>query len=203
MKTPTEDKFDRIIKKGFHEILRPIGFRKRGNNFYLQKAELGQIINIQKSIWYSKSHIHFTINVGVFLPEHWLGLYYNQGKDLPNFPPEVECLIKRRIGRLRNQNDTWYDVDIETDESSLVNEMNININKYILPFFEQLSSRENLVNAIQSDKLLVEPLNRLIVFGELKMNNNARVEYDYLLSNSSNIHFLETVKRYGQKYGLI
>ena len=33
MKTPTEVKFDKIVKVGFHEVLKPLGFKKKGNNF--------------------------------------------------------------------------------------------------------------------------------------------------------------------------
>lgn len=58
MKTSIEVKFDNIIKQGLHEVLKSKGFRRKNNNFYLQLPELGQIINIQKSSYYSKDHIH-------------------------------------------------------------------------------------------------------------------------------------------------
>lgn len=48
MKTVTQEKFEKIIKQGFQEILKSLGFKKKTNNFYLQLEELGQIINIQK-----------------------------------------------------------------------------------------------------------------------------------------------------------
>ncbi|WP_416171449.1 DUF4304 domain-containing protein [Algoriphagus boritolerans] len=48
MKTGTEIKFNKVIKDGFHDVLKPLGFKKKANNFYLQRQELGQIINIQK-----------------------------------------------------------------------------------------------------------------------------------------------------------
>lgn len=65
MKTAAETIFDRIIKEGFQEYLKPLGFKKKGNNFYLQLPDVGQIINIQKSMYYSKSQIEFTINTGI------------------------------------------------------------------------------------------------------------------------------------------
>ena len=64
MKTITEQNFDVIIKDCFQAILKPLGFKKKGNNFYRQLQDLGQIINIQKSSFYSKDHILFTINIG-------------------------------------------------------------------------------------------------------------------------------------------
>ncbi|WP_409050306.1 DUF4304 domain-containing protein [Sphingobacterium sp. 2149] len=49
MKTETQEKFDRIIKESFIEILKPLGFKKKANNFYLPLEKIGHIINIQKS----------------------------------------------------------------------------------------------------------------------------------------------------------
>jgi hypothetical protein len=54
MKTVSGIKFDRIIKEGFHELLKPMGFKKKANNFYL---------------------IRFTINTGIFVPEFWVVFY--------------------------------------------------------------------------------------------------------------------------------
>ena len=51
MKTVSQIKFDSVIKEGFQELLKPLGFKKKANNFYLQLDSLGQIINVQKSRW--------------------------------------------------------------------------------------------------------------------------------------------------------
>ncbi|GAA4425347.1 hypothetical protein GCM10023188_06190 [Pontibacter saemangeumensis] len=202
MKTPTEVKFDKVVKVGFHEVLKPLGFKKKGNNFYLQLENLGQIINIQKSSYYSKDHINFTINTGIFLPEYWKGLFYNQDKEVPSFPTEPECLIRKRIGELRNQNDTWYDIDDNTEESQLISEMRANLENFILPYFNQLNTKEALLDFLNSEKLIVAPLAKLIVYGESKQLDRAKAEYTGTLSEIKNPHFLETVREYGQKYGL-
>jgi hypothetical protein len=202
MKTATEIKFDKVIKDGFHEVLNPLGFKKKANNFYLRREELGQIINIQKSSFYSKDHINFTINTGLFLPEHWTGLIYNEGKEIPTFPTEPECLIRKRIGELRNQHDTWYDIDEKTDESTLIVEMRSNLSKYILPYFERTKTKGDFLNLLDNEKLLLAPLGKLIVYAELKQFDKAKTEYVTILKEKTNPYFLETVKEYGQKYGL-
>jgi hypothetical protein len=74
MKTISELKFDKIIKDGFHEILKPLGFKKKANNFYLKLDTLGQIINVQKSAWGNKNNIDFTINTGIFVPKYCMTL---------------------------------------------------------------------------------------------------------------------------------
>ena len=202
MKTPAEIKFDKIIKEGFHEILKPLGFKKKGNNFYIARQDLGQIINIQKSSFYSKEHIRFTINTGLFLPEYWQGLYYNEGKEVPVFPTEPECLIRNRIGALKKQHDTWYDVKEHTDEGKLILEMRLNIENYILPYFERINSKDAFVNALETEKLILAPLGRLIVYAELKQFDKAEKEYKIILAEKTNPSFLEIVKEYAQKYGL-
>jgi len=202
MKTLTEIKFDQIIKNGFHDILKPLGFKKKANSFYLKRYDLGQIINIQKSSFYSKDNIHFTINTGIFVPEYWAGLYYNIGKELPIFPTEPECLIRQRIGELRNQNDTWYDVNETTEENGVIIEMRINLEKYILPYFEQTKTKEGFLEMLDKNELPLNPLGKLVIYGELKQILKVRIEYDKLLRESTNSHFIQTVKDYGMKYGL-
>lgn len=70
MKTIAEQKFDSIINDSFKALINPLGFKKKGNNFYRQLPEFGQIVNVQKSMFYSKENIHFTINTGLFIPEY-------------------------------------------------------------------------------------------------------------------------------------
>lgn len=125
MKGMAELKFDKVVKEGFHAILKPLGFRKKGNNFYRQREDMGQSINLQKSRYYSKDHIHFTINTGVFLPEFWTADKFNFGKPLPDFPTEPDCIFRKRIGELRKQNDTWFDVTPETDDDAMIQEMKV------------------------------------------------------------------------------
>lgn len=202
MKTLAEVKFDNIIKHGFHEILKPYGFKKRGNNFYLQLEDLGQIINIQKSRWGSKDHISFTINTGIFLPEHWRGLLCNAGKEMPGFPTEPECLIRNRIGSIRKQHDTWYDVNDKADEGKLITAMKENLEQYILPYFKSLRNKRDVLNFIDADPMTLQPIGKLVVYGELNLIEKAKAEYEKMFEEDLHPQFLETLKQYGLKYGL-
>lgn len=51
-------------------MLKPLGFKKKENNFYLKLDTIGQIINVQISRWGNKDNISFTINAGIFVPEY-------------------------------------------------------------------------------------------------------------------------------------
>lgn len=135
MKTKTEIKFDELISNGFQLLLKPLEFKKKRYNFYLQREDLGQIINIQKSFWYSKDHIHFTINTGIFIPEYWKAVYNYHGREVPNFPTEPECIIRKRIGKLKKQGDIWYDLNEKTDLKKLIAEMQENVTDFISAAF--------------------------------------------------------------------
>jgi Domain of unknown function (DUF4304) len=202
MKTTSETKFDRIIKEGFQELLKPLGFKKKTNNFYLKLDTIGQIINVQKSQWGTKDSISFTINTGIFVPEYWLAFYNFSDKGLPDYPTEPECLIRKRIGMLRKQDDTWYDIKERTDEIQLIAEMKNNLTEFILPYFNRLNSREKMLYEIENEDMMLTPLGKLIVYGELKLFEKAKLEYEKLLRSKLNPVFLVTVKEYGQKYGL-
>jgi hypothetical protein len=158
MKKVSGIKFDSVIKEGFQELLKPLGFKKKANNFYLQSDTIGQIINVQKSHWGNKDSISFTINVGIFVPEYWLKLNNFSDKGLPAYPTETECLIRKRIGELRNQDDTWYDINERTDEQKLISEMRNNLTGFILPFFSRLSSTEKMLKELDSSYVLMTTL---------------------------------------------
>ncbi|WP_273209750.1 DUF4304 domain-containing protein [Runella zeae] len=205
MKTISQIKFDRIIKNGFHEILKPLGFKKKANNFYLKLGNIGQIINVQKSQFGDKHSIRFTINTGIFVPEYWLAFYNYSNKGLPDYPKEPECLIRKRIGDLRNQHDTWYDIEEQTDEQQLINEMKKNLTNFILPNFDRLNSTKKMLQELDKlDKadMRMTPLGKLIVYGEFKQFDKAKREYEELMNDKPTPQFLITIREYGQKYGL-
>lgn len=202
MKTVSGIKFDRIIKEGFHELLKPMGFKKKANNFYLKLDTIGQIINIQRSSSGDKDNIRFTINTGIFVPEFWVVFYDYQDKGFSDYPTEPECLLRKRIGALKNQQDTWYDINERTDEQQLLFEMRINLTDFILPYFNRLDNAEKILQGLDSGNIIISPIEKLIMYGEFGKFDKAKQEYEQLLNNKKNPHFLMTVKEYGQKYSL-
>jgi hypothetical protein len=204
MKSTAEEKFDKVVKESFRAILKPLGFKKKANNFYKQLNGIGHIINLQKSSYYSKDHIHFTINTAVFLPEYWLAFYNLFSKPVPDFPTEPECILRQRIGELRGENDKWYDITIDTDEEEMIQEMKKNLNQYILPHFGRVLSKDMLIDVLDSKTVIIHPFEKLIVFGELGHKERAKIEFEKLVAETTrNPGFLVTLKEYGKKYGLI
>ncbi|MFC4233591.1 DUF4304 domain-containing protein, partial [Parasediminibacterium paludis] len=185
---------ERVIKEGFHEVLKPLGYKKKGNNFFIQLAELGQIINIQKSSLSSKDHIKFTINTGLFIPEFWLAFYNFHDREIPIFPTEPECLVRQRIGELKNQSDTWFDIDNNSIAEDLIIEMKSSLKNHILPYFDTFNSKEKILVGLDNNTLKTERLGKLIVYGEYKQIDKAQIEYEKIISKKGiNPSFMLTI----------
>jgi hypothetical protein len=80
--------------------------------------------------------------------------------------------------------------------------MRKNLKEYILPHFNRLNSTEKLLQELDKADIMLAPLGKLIIYGEFKQLDKAKREYERLLSNKINPHFLLTLKEYGHKYGL-
>lgn len=203
MKTETQEKFDRIIKESFIEILKPLGFKKKANNFYLPLEKIGHIINIQKSYYSTKDDIRFTINVGIFSPEYWLARFNYHNKDVPAYPTEPECMIRKRISCMRGLDDTWYSITKTTDIKELIAEMKYNISGFILPFFEKLNTVQKLINELEASETLLHTAAKMTFFAELKLLDKARAEYRKISKENYNPYQIASLKEYAEKQGLI
>lgn len=51
MEKSISEKFNWVVKHGFHEVLKPMAFKKKGNNFYRPLEDIGHLVSIQKSSW--------------------------------------------------------------------------------------------------------------------------------------------------------
>lgn len=203
MKTETQEKFDRIIKESFIEILKPLGFKKKANNFYLPLEKIGHIINIQKSYYSTKDDIRFTINVGIFSPEYWLACFNYHNKDVPAYPTEPECMIRERISSMRGLPDIWYNIITTTDIEELIAEMKYNISSFILPFFEKLNTVQKLIIELEASETLLHTAAKMTFFAELKLLDKARAEYRKISKENYNRYQIASLKEYAEKHGLI
>lgn len=201
MKTKAESIFDKVLKDCFHKTLKPLGFKKKESNFYLQLSELGQIINVQKSSHGSKTNISFTINTGIFIPEYFLAAY-SYATEVPNYPTEPICAVRQRIGELMGKNDLWYEINNNTSELDLLAQIQENLDQYILPYFAKLSTRELFIQALDASLLPLPILGKLMLYGELNEFEKARQEYALVTAGTRNIRVLTDAKELMAKYGL-
>ncbi|MEU0522020.1 DUF4304 domain-containing protein [Streptosporangium sp. NPDC006007] len=70
----------------FNETLRPLNFRRRGDNWYRRGEEIYAIVNIQRSRWDDLCYI----NIGFSLVDRLYG----------DWIPEPKCLVRFRVEAL-------------------------------------------------------------------------------------------------------
>jgi len=186
MKTNTQTKFDTIVKEGFTFLLKPLSFKKKALNYYRRLAEVGHIINIQKSSYGDRDNIRFRINIGIFEPKFWLGYYdFKHTGQVPEYPTEPVCIIRKTINKLRGRND-------------LIKRVQEDIQQYILPFFKQYDSVEKIFYSADS---IFPSFGALVFYGEHGYIEKAQKEYNELLKDVNPLAE-RTLKGYAKKYGL-
>ena len=199
MKTDTQIKFDTIVKEGFTPVLKPLSFKKKALNYYRRLAEVGHIINIQKSSYGDRDNIRFRINIGIFEPKFWSVSHTGQ---LPDYPTEPVCLIRKTINDLRGRKDLWYEIHNYTDEQKLIKEIQEDIQQYILPFFDQLDSIEKILLVLEKDSnLLGITFDLLIFYAEHGQKEKAQTVYNQLLQKVNPLA-KPTLEGYAKKYNL-
>jgi hypothetical protein len=202
MSSPTQQKFDELVKEVYWDTLKPLGFKKKANNFYIFTGEIGKIINIQKSMYGTKDDIRFTINIGIFSPEIWLDLYNYQNKPVPVFPTEPDCIVRKRIGSLLKQGDIWYDHSDTGDLTALRDNQRRQLKEVILPYFATINTNEDLIQMLDKEPShTYNPIARLILLAALKRTDAAKKVMEELLngnpSHNQKIMIMEKAKAYG------
>lgn len=199
MKTKTQQSFELIIKDSIHTILKPLGFKKKGLNFYRDLSEIGHFIQIQKSQSSTSNEIKFTINIAIFEAKFYLACY---GKELPAYPTEPECLVGKRISDFLKENNHWFFINENTNTEELTLTLQQYLLKDILPFFEKYSCLDNLKSGLLNKDLQVHPYQQMIFFAEHKDIATAKSHYEHLLT-TANEYFLPTLNERATYYNLI
>ncbi|MDU1892585.1 MAG: DUF4304 domain-containing protein [Dysgonomonas sp.] len=145
-KTETERKFDYMVSKIIWPPFKAMGYKKSGNNFRYYNSEegWGKIVNFQKSMFYNKENIHFTVNVGIFSEKVYQYFSQSPGDKFK----EYNCTIRERIGSLMNTNDTWYDINEETDVDKIYLKIEQIFVKYVHPFLNKFQSEKDILNEL-------------------------------------------------------
>jgi hypothetical protein len=126
--------------------LRKRGFRRKGLVWNQTRSGFVDVIEIQPSRWNDAFHKSFTLNFGVLSREVFQACW---GRTAPTLVPEVECTVRSRVGVLagagqKDAKDLWWAVDGGASLATVTAEVREAIEKYGLPFFEDLHSLEHM-----------------------------------------------------------
>lgn len=138
-----------IIKETIAPLFKAMGFKKRGNNFAKDCGKFSLTVNIQSSRCNTAEEVEFTINTGVFTDKIF-GTFYTFAP--PQFPTEVNSVLRQRITELKNRPDHWYKLSADTDIEELKKQIKADIETVIFPYFEQFNSIEDVIKEMEKNE---------------------------------------------------
>lgn len=161
-----------IVKDSIAPLLKSIGFKKNGLNFYKEIGDIIQCFNIQQSKWNTAESKSFTINIGLMHKSIFAQL---SPREPSKVPKEYECQIRHRLSYLKSERVDWYTLSMTTSIPELVNEINNDLLDYAIPFFKKY---EIIANWSDFTKLpndfLIADLTVFLLLIELRKNEEAQ-----------------------------
>ncbi|MCE6987454.1 DUF4304 domain-containing protein [Dyadobacter sp. CY323] len=135
--------FKELIK-ALTPILKPMGFSKKENSFYLEAGKNYGVVNFQKSRESTNEVVKFTINFGIY--SDVLGkLQYDYNSSAK---PEVEqCHWEARVGSfMPGSPDYWWNVSTSDNLSGITSNVKETVQSIIVPEINKRLSDEGLIN---------------------------------------------------------
>ena len=151
------------IESAVYAHIKPYGFKKYGRTLHRFVSEdISQVIHFQSGMPTHGMSGLLCVNIGIRIPECSERTFYPK-TEKKNYYHEYECTIRSRLGIVSGKNETWYDLHKKTDKiiKSIIEEMD----QYVLPAYEVLSSREAIL-AHRNEFPLLDDMAHLICLDE-------------------------------------
>lgn len=152
-----------IIEKEVYKLLKPCGFRKFGRTLHrFVSGDISQVINFQSGMAANINYGSFCVNLGIRIPE-CNERCFNSSNEAKKYYPEYKCTLRSRLGIVKGEKETWYDLSENTDliTDAVINE----IKDFVIPVFNTLDSREAIL-AHRRDYPNFDNINNLILLDE-------------------------------------
>ena len=131
------------IQKVVYPILKPYGFKKHGRTFHrFVSGDISQVINFQLGQSYLGYTHLLSVNVGIRVPE-CMTRSFEPEMELKKYYPEYACNMRSRLGAVEGKSESVY--NLYTDLSQIEADIIRQIRDYVLPAFEELNSREAIL----------------------------------------------------------
>ena len=144
-KTPKINVTERIdaIEAKVYAELKPLGFRKHGRTLHrFVDGDISQVINFQCGQAYREETHLMWVNIGIRVPECFLRSF-SADEPRKKYYRECECTIRSCLGTIKKSKVTTYNLRKNNDK--ITEDILYQINKYVLPAFEVLNSREAIL----------------------------------------------------------
>ncbi len=153
-----------IIEKIVYEYLKPLGFRKHGRTLHrFVDGDISQVVNFQNGCPQKGIYNILWINLGIRVPES-AERKFTITEPLKTYYPEYRCNIRTRLGLLVDLRDTSY--NLKKDPYKIGNDIVKRIEKYVMPIFNTLNSRDAILKHRREYTHFDQMNNRLILLEE-------------------------------------
>ena len=140
-----------------YEQLKPCGFCRHGRTLHrFVSRDISQVIHFQYH-YYS-----FCVNVGIRIPECEARSFTMPVND-KKYYHEYNCQIRSRLGIVRGRRETWF--DLRKDPQKLGEDICREIQNWVLPAFDVLNSREQIL-AHRKDYANLDAMDRHMILLE-------------------------------------
>ncbi|MEH7349134.1 DUF4304 domain-containing protein [Gottfriedia acidiceleris] len=143
---------EKTFRKIINEIIAPVfisnGFKKKGDTFAKENADLAFVVKIYDH-WLNADEVSFTLRTGIFTKELF-GTYFM--KRVPKFPVLNDSIYQLNISKLAKRSHEWYKLNTSTDLFELTKLIIEDINSYILPHFESISTINKLIDNLEQEE---------------------------------------------------
>ncbi|MBO5024405.1 MAG: DUF4304 domain-containing protein [Clostridia bacterium] len=130
------------IENEVYYNLKPLGFKKYCRTLHrFVSGDISQVINFQSGQYLKTQYGFFCVNIGIRVPECVeKDFHFKQEK---NHYKEYECNIRSRLGGVSGKKETWFDTQKSTQK--LTKQIVKEITEVVIPVFDILNSRENIL----------------------------------------------------------
>ena len=152
------------IEAAVYAHVKPYGFKKYGRTLHRFVSEdISQVIHFQSGMPTHGMSGLLCVNLGIRIPECSERVFQPKAEK-KRYYHEYECTIRSRLGTISGNPETWYDLRMKMGK--IIKNIIGEIDQYVLPAYEILSSREAILKHRKEYPLLDNMSSNLVALEE-------------------------------------
>lgn len=184
------------IESAVYAAVKPLGFQKHGRTLHrFVSGDISQVINFQCGQAIRGDNHLMWVNIGIRLPECDLRSFQPEDP-LKKYYHEYDCTIRTRLGAVRGKAETAYDLRKPTDK--IIRDILSQLQAYVLPVFDILSSREAILEKRREFPLFDTTNGHLILLEEAMIYG--RLGNMEKATERFNMHYQHALEVYRREY---
>jgi hypothetical protein len=141
----------KYINNHIYGILKPYGYKKNGNDFYIEKEKISCLINLSKARYVDPDEERFTITWCLSFPMSQY--FYNQKASIK--PSSNTSTIGGDITKFQGSGNHWWTLRTSSSEKEInevLKEVEWYVTEYAVPFLAKLNILEDVIEMLEATK---------------------------------------------------